>query len=81
MYQRAVRTPAMRVRNYIFIMMLGALHMTFHGCQQTIADIGDAYYNHAGFNDWAESNNIVVVYPQAIKSLMLPSNPEGCFDW
>jgi len=58
-----------------------ALHLAFHGCSQTIADIGDDYYTQTGFNDWAESNNIVVVYPQAVKSTFSPTNPEGCFDW
>jgi len=44
------------------------IHISFHGCLQTTADIGDKYYSHAGFNGWAESNNIIVLYPQAVKS-------------
>jgi poly(3-hydroxybutyrate) depolymerase len=57
------------------------LHVHFHGCQQCTADIGDQYARHGGFNEWAESNNLIVVYPQAVHSYISPSNPQGCFDW
>eukprot|EP01106_Pelomyxa_sp_JSP_P001139 TRINITY_DN1172_c0_g1_i4.p1 TRINITY_DN1172_c0_g1~~TRINITY_DN1172_c0_g1_i4.p1 ORF type:complete len:243 (-),score=81.57 TRINITY_DN1172_c0_g1_i4:57-728(-) len=56
------------------------LTLVFHGCLQTTADIGDKFYKNVGVNEWAETNNIIVVYPQAVKSAML-SNPNGCFDW
>jgi len=57
------------------------VHIAFHGCLQTTADIGDKYYTNAGYNEWAEANNIVVLYPQAAKSSFMPSNPNGCWDW
>lgn len=57
------------------------LHVTFHGCQQTTADIGEEFPQHVGLNEWAETNNIIVLYPQVSKSDLFPSNPEGCFDW
>jgi len=57
------------------------LHIAFHGCIQTIADIGDKFYMNAGYNGWAEANNIVVLYPQAAKSSFMPTNPNGCWDW
>lgn len=57
------------------------LTFVFHGCSQTIDDIGNKFYMNSGVNEWAETNNIIVVYPQAIKSMSSPSNPEGCFDW
>jgi hypothetical protein len=60
------------------------LHIAFHGCGQTEAAIGDAFYTRAGYNGWAEANNIIVLYPQAsIKTyFMLPwPNPKGCWDW
>ena len=41
------------------------LHVAFHGCQQNADTIGDAFYRHAGYNEWAEANDIVVLYPQA----------------
>lgn len=31
-----------------------------------------------GLNEWAEANNIIVLYPQAVKTTL---NPQGCFDW
>ncbi len=31
---------------------------------------------HIGMNELAESNNLVVLYPQAIKSYLGPLNPE-----
>lgn len=54
------------------------LHVSFHGCLQTRELIGDAYAREAGYNEWAEASNIVVVYPYAKAS---PVNPNGCFDW
>jgi hypothetical protein len=56
------------------------LHVSFHGCSQAQADIGTDFAVHAGFNSWAESNNIVVVYPYAVANQAL-SNPNACWDW
>jgi len=56
------------------------LHIAFHGCRQYMGSIGDIYAANAGYNKWAESNDIIVLYPQTTPSL-LPSNPMGCFDW
>jgi hypothetical protein len=55
------------------------LHVNFHGCQQTVDDIQDQYPKHVGLNEWAETNGIIVVYPQVIKSFVVPYNPEGCW--
>ena len=41
--------------------------------------VGNIYAMHAGYNAVAEVNNIIVLYPQAAKSLI--ANPEGCWDW
>jgi poly(3-hydroxybutyrate) depolymerase len=32
----------------------------------------------SGINEWADTNNIIVLYPQATSS---SSNPLGCWDW
>jgi poly(3-hydroxybutyrate) depolymerase len=58
-----------------------SLHVAFHGCHQDIAEIGNEYAAKTGYNEWAESNNIIVLYPYATVSLSLPSNPNGCWDW
>jgi hypothetical protein len=55
------------------------LHVALHGCLQSGEAIKDVFAVHAGYNEWAEGSNIVVLYPQAQKSLI--SNPNGCFDW
>lgn len=55
-----------------------ALHVALHGCQMSPEFIGDKFAVHAGFNRWAESNRIVVLYPTAAKS---KDNPVGCWDW
>lgn len=57
------------------------VHISFHGCQQTLNDIGTKYVEHAGLNEVAEANNIIVLYPQAKASTMAPQNPQGCWDW
>jgi len=53
------------------------LHVSFHGCDQTQDAIGNQYAAHIGLNEWAESNNIVVLYPYVKKSSSTPSNPNG----
>jgi hypothetical protein len=55
-----------------------ALHITFHGCEQTTQDIGLSYIKHAGYIEWADTNGIVILFPQATATL---TNPKGCFDW
>ncbi|MES2801063.1 MAG: hypothetical protein V4654_01100 [Bdellovibrionota bacterium] len=57
-----------------------SLHVAFHGCLQSRQDIGDDYLHKLGFNDWAESNNIIVLYPQVTKNYFL-GNPNACWDW
>ena len=58
------------------------VHVAFHGCRQHPARIGDRFYMNAGYNRWADSNRIIVLYPQAINSDLPPVyNPRGCWDW
>jgi poly(3-hydroxybutyrate) depolymerase len=69
-----------------------ALHVVLHGCRQSAQLLGDEFYKHIGVNEWADSNNIVVLYPQARSvsvtdfptsrfSDLLQINPEGCWNW
>ena len=73
-----------------------ALHVVLHGCQQTREVLGDAFYTSIGMNEWADSNRIVVLYPQAHSvtftelTLAYPGrwfrngfavNPKGCWNW
>ncbi len=57
------------------------LHISFHGCNQNADTIGLQFVSNTGYNQWAESNNIVVLYPQTKNSNMMPFNPQGCWDW
>jgi poly(3-hydroxybutyrate) depolymerase len=56
------------------------LHFSFHGCEQNFDYIGERFSFGSGLNEWAEANNIVVVYPQATKISLL-DNPKACWDW
>lgn len=54
------------------------LHLAFHGCEMTLDDIGLLYVQNAGYQRWADTNNIIVLFPQAKANLL---NPNGCWDW
>jgi poly(3-hydroxybutyrate) depolymerase len=56
------------------------VHVVFHGCLQYAGLVGDAVTRHAGYNEWADTNQIIVLYPQTTKT-DTPFNPKGCFDW
>jgi len=57
------------------------LHVALHGCKQGEDFVDREFVLHAGFNGWAESNRLIVLYPQVGRSLALPLNPNGCWDW
>lgn len=54
------------------------IHVAFHGCLQNAQKIGDLYARSTGYNPIAESNRIIVLYPQAGTSA---KNPLGCWDF
>ena len=56
------------------------VHVAFHGCRQGISFVGEQFVRDAGYNRWADSNRLVVLYPQAI-ARWWPYNPRGCWDW
>lgn len=58
-----------------------AVHVVFHGCKQEAVAVHDAVYRGVGYNRWADTNHLIVLYPQAIKSPVEPYNPEACWDW
>jgi fibronectin type 3 domain-containing protein len=57
------------------------VHVSYHGCVQNYDKIGDKFVKKSGLNEWADTNRIIVVYPQTISSSSAPSNPNGCWDW
>ena len=54
------------------------VHVAFHGCEQDAATVGSDFYEHAGYNPWADTNHIIVLYPQTVAG---GSNYEACWDW
>jgi poly(3-hydroxybutyrate) depolymerase len=56
------------------------VHVAIHGCEQGAESVGDKFYRHTGYNEWADSNELLVLYPQVVKSI-IPANPKGCWDW
>lgn len=54
------------------------LHIAFHGSTQSAKAVGDKFYANAGYNRWADSNDMIVLYPQVNSSLL---NPQGSWDW
>jgi hypothetical protein len=57
------------------------VHVVLHGCQQDVGTLGRLFVETTGYNRWADSNRIIVLYPQAKASVALPFNPEACWDW
>ena len=58
-----------------------AVHVVFHGCKQGARVVGSGVYSSVGYNKWADSNDVIVLYPQAVATQLLPFNPDGCWDW
>ncbi|OPX54534.1 Esterase PHB depolymerase [Oceanospirillum multiglobuliferum] len=54
------------------------LHVVLHGCGQSSETLKTVFIEQSGYKRWADSNGIVLLYPQASKSLV---NPQGCWDW
>ena len=54
------------------------LVIALHGCLQYQGIVQQQLVQKSGINEWADTNNIIVLYPQATTS---SSNPLGCWDW
>jgi poly(3-hydroxybutyrate) depolymerase len=63
------------------------LHIALHGCKQAQSytplkgaalHYGTKFVRHAGYVETADTNRIVVLFPQAVGS---PENIFGCWDW
>lgn len=71
------------------------LHVALHGCEQYQERVEEEcvragkceplfYFEAAGYNQWAEANDIVVLYPQTTAwngPSLNRTNPKGCWDW
>lgn len=54
------------------------VHIALHGCGQSREKIGDTFITESGFARIADSNRLVILFPQISASAY---NPEGCWDW
>ncbi|AKJ31367.1 fibronectin type III domain-containing protein [Caldimonas brevitalea] len=52
------------------------LHVALHGCVQNTGAVNQQFIRETGYNRWADTNDIVVLYPQTG-----PGATNGCFDW
>jgi poly(3-hydroxybutyrate) depolymerase len=65
------------------------LHVALHGCQQSTDKIGTRFVQNSGYSRWADTNNIIVLFPQArVDNTSRPTsasgnlpNPNACWDW
>jgi poly(3-hydroxybutyrate) depolymerase len=73
------------------------VHIALHGCKQGYNYVnfiygrpdsvnqppyGDRYVTTTGYNHIADSNNIIVLYPQVQgRDDDFAQNPDGCWDW
>lgn len=73
------------------------VHIALHGCKQGYAYVnyvngrpdlenglpyGNRYFTTTGYNELADANNLIVLYPQAQGTDNgATQNPEGCWDW
>jgi poly(3-hydroxybutyrate) depolymerase len=57
------------------------VHVAIHGCEQGAKVIGDDYYGLTGYNEMADTNNFLILYPQVEPSNATPYNPKGCWDF
>lgn len=53
------------------------VHVVFHGCLQSAAQVGDQFYTLTGYNRWADTNRLIVLYPQVAGE----TRPNSCWDW
>jgi poly(3-hydroxybutyrate) depolymerase len=68
------------------------LAIVLHGCLQSAETLGAEFYSRIGVNEWADTNRIVALYPQAHATTptelarqdalaLLNANPAGCWNW
>lgn len=65
------------------------VHVALHGCQQGYGKIGDKFIKNTGYTRWADTNDIIVLFPQAkvdntsrqTAASGSLANPNGCWDW
>ncbi|MGP3926285.1 extracellular catalytic domain type 2 short-chain-length polyhydroxyalkanoate depolymerase [Streptomyces sp. 8N616] len=54
------------------------LMVALHGCYQYYGLIGNTFMGQAYLNEYADTNDMIVLYPQATTA---SDNPRGCWNW
>jgi len=54
------------------------VHIVFHGCGQGSNEILQKVSRQSGYAEWAESNDLILLFPRAAVSA---ANPAACWDW
>lgn len=54
------------------------VHIAFHGCGQNKAQVGRAFIEGSGFDRWADTNRLIVLFPQVREG---DGNAQACWDW
>ncbi|MFD4240308.1 poly(3-hydroxybutyrate) depolymerase [Streptomyces sp. NPDC058525] len=56
--------------------------VTLHGCKQgySYQGFGTRFIDKAYLNEYADTNDLIVLYPQAVPTTTL-DNPNGCWNW
>lgn len=57
------------------------VHVALHGCMQSAEAAGNRFITETGYNNWADNNRLLILYPQVKRSSEAPDNPNGCWDW
>lgn len=67
---------------FLFILFINSCKYISFFCNiigKTVA--GDIFATKAGYLEVAELNDIIMIFPQVRRSVVLPTNPMGCWDW
>ncbi len=64
-------------------------HVAFHGCRQAAESIGEQFVRESGYMRWADSNRLVLLFPQTSARNgwgggwggNFVFNPRACWDW
>jgi poly(3-hydroxybutyrate) depolymerase len=76
---------SMAAKGYVYVPSACAggtscrLMVALHGCQQGVNSVGTTFVTKAHLNEYGDTNNMIVLYPQATATT--GSNPQGCWDW
>lgn len=54
------------------------LHVVLHGCGENFEFIRKTFINESGYGEWAENNNLVILFPQTVNGAL---NNGGCWDF